>query len=182
MLAASLEGSLALATSRGLLSPEVAGPAAKVSVLVLVGYGLVRNLHLKSLWFVWLGLWANTLVILANHGHMPVSAEALRQAGLSHLEPALRNTYDAVHTLMGEQTRLWFLGDVIPVPLEIFRNVMSLGDVLLMLGIAGVILEGALRSSGRRLLRLSERAKQRLALGLYLAAVAIWSWLGRGVG
>lgn len=170
---------MAFATSRGLLSPELAGPIAKVCVLVFVGYGLWRNLHLKSLWFVWMGLLANTLVIIANHGHMPVSPEALHQAGLGRLEPVLRNTYDAVHTLMSEQTRLWFLGDVIPVPLEVFRNVMSLGDVLLMLGIAGVILEGALQAGGRNLLDLPEQVKQRLAVGLYLAAVVIWAWLGR---
>ena len=179
MLAAGLEGGLAFATSRGLFSPELAGPIAKVSVLVFVGYGLWRNLRLISLWFVWLGLLANTLVITANRGHMPVSAEALRQAGLGHLEPVLRNTYDAVHTLMSEQTRLWFLGDVIPVPLEVFRNVMSLGDVLLMLGIAGVILEGGLQVGGRNLLDLPKPTKQRLALGLYLAAVVIWASLGR---
>ncbi|PZA08901.1 MULTISPECIES: DUF5317 domain-containing protein [unclassified Meiothermus] len=179
MLAAGLEGGLAFATVRGLLSPELAGPIAKVSVLAFVGYGLLRNLHLKSLWFVWLGLLANTLVILANGGHMPVSAAALRQAGLGHLEPALRNAYDAVHVLMHEQTRLWFLGDVIPVQFKILRNVMSLGDVLLMLGIAGVILEGALQASGRDPFNPPKPTKLRLALGLYLAAVVIWAWLGR---
>lgn len=141
-----MEGGLAFATSRGLIAPEVAGPVAKTLVVGLVGYGLWANAHLRGLWFVGLGLFCNALVIFANQGHMPVSAEALYKVGMESYIPKLQQQYDAVHTLMGESSRLWFLADVIPVRVLGYTNVISLGDVYLMVGIALTILDGALEA------------------------------------
>nr|WP_051195788.1 DUF5317 domain-containing protein [Meiothermus rufus] len=141
---------MALATARGLLAPEVAGPAAKALVVALVGYGLWANAHLRGLWFVGLGLACNALVIFANRGHMPVSPEALYRVGLESYIPKLQQQYDAVHTLMDESSRLWFLGDVIPVKVLGYTNVISLGDVYLMVGIALTLLEGALEAKRKR--------------------------------
>ncbi len=143
-----MEGGLAYGTYRGLFQPEWAGPLAKVLVLLLVGYGLYQNRHLKSLYLVLLGLFLNTLVIFANGGHMPVSLETLRRAGIEGWEELLRNKGDAVHTLLDESTRLPFLGDVIPLPP--LRKAASLGDLFILAGIAGVVVEGALRAGGRR--------------------------------
>lgn len=106
LLAALLEGGLAYGTYRGLFPPEVAGPLAKVLVLLLVGYGLYQNRHLKSLYLVLLGLFLNTLVIFANGGHMPVSLSALHRAGIGEFEAILRTKGDAVHALLDETTRL----------------------------------------------------------------------------
>lgn len=111
-----MEGGLAYGTYRGLFQPEWAGPLAKLVVLLLVGYGLYQNRHLKSLYLVLVGLLLNTAVIFANGGHMPVSLETLRRAGIEGWEELLRNKGDAVHTLLDESTRLPFLGDVIPLP------------------------------------------------------------------
>jgi hypothetical protein len=146
VLAALLEGGLALGTARGFFTPEVAGPLAKTLVVGLVGYGLWQNRHLRGLWLVGLGLASNALVIFANGGHMPVDPAALEQAGLEALAPRLQARYDAVHTLMDESTRLGFLADIIPVRLLGYTNVISPGDVCLMLGIALTVLEGALRA------------------------------------
>lgn len=151
LLAALAEGGLAYGTYRGLFQPEWAGPLAKVLVLLLVGYGLYQNRHLKSLYLVLLGLFLNTLVIFANGGHMPVSLETLRRAGIEGWEELLRNKGDAVHTLLDESTRLPFLGDVIPLPP--LRKAASPGDLFILAGIAGVVVEGALRAGGRRLPR-----------------------------
>ncbi len=144
--AALLEGGLAFATVRGLIAPEIAGPLAKTLVLVLVGYGLWANTHLRGLWFVGLGLFCNALVIFANRGHMPVSSEALYRVGLESYIPKLQQQYDAVHTLMDGSTQLWFLADIIPVRVLGYTNVISLGDVYLMVGIALTIVGGALES------------------------------------
>lgn len=143
---------------------------AKALVLLLVGYGLYQNRHLKSLYLVLLGLLLNALVIFANGGHMPVSLPALRQVGLGELENLLRNRSDAVHTLLDETTRLPFLGDVIPLPPLV--KVISPGDVLILLGIVGVVVEGALRAGGFRLpLRLAAlRVLAYLVLVLLLLA------------
>jgi hypothetical protein len=137
---------LAFATSRGLVAPEIAGPVAKTLVLVFVGYGLMVNTHLRGLWFVGLGLFCNALVIFANKGHMPVSSEALYKVGLESYIPKLQQQYDAVHTLMTDSSRLWFLADVIPVHILGYTNVISLGDVYLMMGIALTIVDGALEA------------------------------------
>lgn len=74
---------------------------------------------------------------------MPVSPETLRRP-----EAILKNRSDAVHSLLDETTRLPFLGDVIPLPA--FRNAVSPGDLFILLGIAGVVVEGALRAAGAR--------------------------------
>ncbi len=119
-------------------------------MLILVGYGLWANAHLRGLWFVGLGLLCNALVIFANKGHMPVSAEALSRVGMESYIPKLQQQYDAVHTLMNESSRLWFLADVIPVKVLGYTNVISLGDVYLMVGIALTILDGALEARNKR--------------------------------
>ncbi len=75
-------------------------------MLLLVGYGLYQNRHLKSLYLVLLGLFLNTLVIFANGGHMPVSLSALHRAGIGEFEAILRTKGDAVHALLDETTRL----------------------------------------------------------------------------
>ncbi len=118
-------------------------------MLVLVGYGLYQNRHLKSLYLVVLGLGLNTMVIVANSGHMPVSLSALKRAGVEGWEDILKTRSDAVHSLLDEYTRLPFLGDVIPLPP--LGKAVSLGDLFILAGIAGVVVEGALRVGGRRL-------------------------------
>lgn len=145
LLAALVNGGLAFAAFKNLIAPEVAGPLAKALVLVLVGYGLWVNSHLRGLWFATLGLLCNTLVIFANGGHMPVSLEALRAAGMEALADELSRKYDAIHSLLDSSTRLWLLADIIPIRLgNFYRNVISLGDVYLMIGVGLTVLEGSL--------------------------------------
>lgn len=142
---------MAYGTYRGLFQPEWAGPLAKSLVLVLVGYGFYQNRHLKSLYLVMLGLGLNTLVIVANGGHMPVSLEALKRAGVEGWEEILKARADAVHSLLDENTRFPFLGDVIGLPP--LRKAVSPGDLFILAGIAGVVVEGALRVGRTQLSR-----------------------------
>ena len=79
----------------------------------------------------------NATAILANGGFMPVWDQALRGAELSPsdiLSPIhfLLATTDASEFLL----RAGPLGDVIPIPIPMIRNVLSIGDVLLALGLA----------------------------------------------
>ncbi|WP_233498239.1 DUF5317 domain-containing protein [Meiothermus sp. QL-1] len=140
-----------MGTARGLFPPELAGPLAKALVVGLVGFGLWHNRHLWGLWPAALGLASNALVIFANGGHMPVDPVALHEAGLEARIPKLESRYDAVHTLMDGSSRLGFLADTIPVRLLGYANVISPGDVLLMLGIALTILGGALQARAKGL-------------------------------
>ena len=102
-------------------------------MVALVGYGLWQNRHLRSLWLAAFGLALNTVVIWANGGQMPVSAGALKAAGLEDFLHFMETSSDAVHSLINESTRLWFLGDVIPLPW--FKKVISPGDAFLILAL-----------------------------------------------
>lgn len=135
---------MAFATTQHTLSSATAGPIAQSIVILLVGYGLWCNRQLRSMWFIGLGLLCNGLVIISNQGHMPVGLEALQKAGLGNMTENLAQRSDAVHSLMGANTPFWFLGDIIPLNILGYQNVLSLGDVYLLLGIVGVIIEGGL--------------------------------------
>ena len=85
-----------------------------------------------------LGVGLNLLVVIANGGFMPQSAEArvaARGASVTvtqSTEPRLRNILP-----MNDQTQLSFLGDVIPEPSWLPNsNVISIGDLLLGSGLA----------------------------------------------
>ncbi len=108
--------------------------------------GLVLVSYVPLLVFVWLnrdhtGIWIagfgilmNFTVILANGG-MPVLEAAAQLAGHDG-----QLVFDAKHVLMTDDTRLIFLGDIIPLP----GAVLSLGDVFLVIGV-GAFLEDQMR-------------------------------------
>jgi len=143
-----LEGGLAWSTAQGWISPEIAAPLAKTSVVVLVSYGLWQNRHLRTIWLAAVGLALNTIVMTANGGQMPVSADALRAAGLEDFLRFMQNSSDAVHNLITPDTRLWFLGDVIPLAWA--KKVISPGDVFILLALLLFFLEATQRVMRQR--------------------------------
>lgn len=98
----------------------------------LVAVFLIANARLPGIAFAALGMVLNVIVIGAN-GAMPVSKKALETAGY---EGELRDL-GSKHELLDDDTRVPWLGDVIPVPYA--RAVISLGDVVLALGIAQLV-------------------------------------------
>jgi len=85
------------------------------------------NARVRALVPVLLGLTANAVAILANHGLMPVSAAAARSVGLA---PGVHE-----NSIVGEGARLGFLGDVFALPAELpLANVFSVGDILIGVG------------------------------------------------
>jgi hypothetical protein len=122
--------------------PVVAyGAAAWIAAQTATTLALARNAVAQRKWFTaWsvaaLGAGLNLLVIAANGGVMPQSPEAqlaTRGEALPVLtEPRLRNVAPT-----DEQSRLPWLGDVLPQPTWLPRpNPMSIGDVLLSAGLA----------------------------------------------
>lgn len=104
-----------------------------VSFVLLITFA-VANIRLPGFALIVLGLSLNAAVIAANHG-MPVSAAALRASNQEDTLPELEQDRDgAKHVLADEDTRLRFLGDVIPVgaPLD---QVVSIGDVAAYVGV-----------------------------------------------
>lgn len=83
-----------------------------------------------------LGFFLNAIPIFLNGGAMPVSTKAATAAGLS-----LNMSKEGLYTLINENTRVWFLGDIIP--LTFLRNfAISIGDILALLGLMLFIITG----------------------------------------
>jgi hypothetical protein len=107
------------------LEPRTVEQLHIASYVVLLGFAAV-NLRVRALVPVLLGLAANAVAILANHGLMPVSPGAARTIGIS---PGVHD-----NVFVGDG-RLGFLGDVFALPSEFpLANVFSVGDILIGIG------------------------------------------------
>jgi hypothetical protein len=118
------------------------GPWVWVTAMLSMLAVLVRNSIVPGTtpWRIAaLGVALNVVVVLANGGYMPQSAEA-RDIARGVARPTDTGVEVSVHlrnvTPIGPETRLAWLGDVIPQPAWLPRaNVVSLGDLLLSLGL-----------------------------------------------
>jgi hypothetical protein len=117
-------------------SPSWIHGAAAFALLMATTAGiaafLFANRTLPGLALAGAGLALNLLVIGVN-GAMPVSVSAAREAGVS----ANLNDIGFKHEQMGTQTRLRYLGDVIPIPNS--QQIFSVGDVVLAMGIGWLV-------------------------------------------
>lgn len=92
-----------------------------------------------------LGIAANVLVIALN-GAMPVSIEAASEIGGTRAEARAVLAESCLHEEIDAGTRLAVLADVIAVPgPEWQRSVLSIGDVLLSLGLGGWVFAASRR-------------------------------------
>ena len=104
--------------------------------LLLVNYRLPGAIVFAA------GVALNTTVMVANGGWMPVTPET---ANFVHPERAVELYSKPQATkniiLPREETNLWILSDIIRVTLPWRRNAVSVGDVLLIIGVAQFIFE-----------------------------------------
>ncbi len=111
--------------------------------ILLVGLWVNRGYPGLSLAF--LGILSNGVVIVINGGYMPIWGTSLTAAGLT---PA--DVTSTLHVIVqGDAaeflTRALVLGDVIPIPIPLIRNVASLGDLFLSLGLSFFLFAGVVR-------------------------------------
>jgi hypothetical protein len=123
------------------LDPPAAVPLVAFGLVALLVFAL-RNTHLVGMSIVAVGVLANLVPLLVNDG-MPVRADALVSAGL-----AARDEIDRVHIRGAQRLErpddsLTFLGDLLPVPET--RQVLSFGDLLILVGVADVAANLTLR-------------------------------------
>jgi hypothetical protein len=98
---------------------------------VMVAFALWSNRELPGLLVLGAGGMLNAVVIALNDGTLPASARALRQAGLATNSADFANSGVLAHPILP-----WF-GDIIATPPWLpFRNVMSIGDVIALIGAA----------------------------------------------
>ena len=118
LLAAGLVARVVAPLSDGL------GVALSVCGLLLVSLTALANRALAGTPLIALGSLLNVLVISLNAG-MPIDPGALALSGKP--PPA-----DGLHVLLGPETRLPFLADVLLIP--VLNNIYSVGDVILAIG------------------------------------------------
>ncbi len=110
--------------------------------LLATAYGLLvvalwANRRLPGIGLALVGTLLNGTAILVNGGFMPVWDQALAGAGLTPAEIG-----SPIHFVLAADPLREFLvhagplGDLIPIPLPAFPNVLSIGDVLLAAGLA----------------------------------------------
>jgi hypothetical protein len=116
---------------------------ASYAALLVVG---VRNLHLVGMGLVVAGIALNASVIVANHG-MPVRPSAAEAAGVDRVA--------AGHHFERPSDRLVALGDVLPArPLG---EVLSVGDLILAVGLADLVVRMTRRGPARSVYRQPRR-------------------------
>ena len=112
-------------------------PITLLSYACLVAF-IVVNLHLRGMFVVLIGVGLNVVTIAVNAG-MPVRAEAVVESGYAEsLAEARSDDYGAKHHLERPDDTLMPISDIIPVPP--IKRVLSIGDLIMSLGIAVVVL------------------------------------------
>jgi MFS family permease len=119
------------------LPPEIPVGWAFIAAYGLIFVWLWQNWRVPGLQIAAVGIGANLLAILLNGGRMPIWAAAFSAAGFTEADIA----NDPFHFLLRADTIAEFVasgglfGDVIPLPIPVIRDVVSIGDVILAIGI-----------------------------------------------
>jgi uncharacterized protein DUF5317 len=110
-----------------------AGPPLYVVTTLMVGAAVLRNLGLPGMPLIVAGAICNMAAILANGGYMPATAEALAAIGKT-------TTTLYTNSRIEPEPALPFLIDRFALPSWLpMTNVYSVGDVLLGVGVAVLI-------------------------------------------
>lgn len=107
---------------------------------VLLAIVVAANWRLWGIRILGLALALNLSAIAINGGLMPVTPESVMASGKGHrlegvaLGEPMPNSKDVL--LERENTRLWMLTDIFSVATPIARKSFSIGDVLVLVGLA----------------------------------------------
>jgi len=113
-------------------------PIYLLSMILLVIW-VAANWRIPGMALIALGLGLNVIAISANGGHMPVSPESARYAGTigNYVNEGGLVANNSIATQ--DNVRFWLLTDIIAIPKQVpFANVISIGDVLLTIGVGGL--------------------------------------------
>lgn len=125
---------------------------------VLLLCAIWANRHIRWMPLIGVGVALNFVVILSNGMRMPVSADMLNAVGMARQVAAIESGNVLTYRLIDATTRLWPLGDVIPIgsPYPIHR-VISIGDIVMAIGVFLLIQHEMLARRSPRV-RLGRRA------------------------
>jgi hypothetical protein len=108
----------------------------------------IRNLMIVGMAVIGVGIIVNLVPIVLN-GATPVRAEALVEAGLVETGDLDRVVVSGARAIADEDTRLGWLGDTIPI--AVADQVVSFGDLIMLIGVANTIANLMLRRRRRHL-------------------------------
>lgn len=108
----------------------------------------IRNLMIVGMAVIGVGIVANLVPIVLN-GATPVRAEALVEAGMVETGDLDRVVVSGARAIADEETRLGWLGDTIPI--AVADQVVSFGDLIMLIGVANTIASLMLRRRRRHL-------------------------------
>ena len=117
-----------------------------VGLLCVVGFA-ASNLHLVGMGVVLVGVLCNLTPIVVN-GHFPVDPDAVVAAGLASEQTVDDITLTGGRELVQPGDHLGFLGDVIPI--EASGQVLSFGDLIILVGLVDVAAHLVMRRRRRR--------------------------------
>src|SRR6478672_735022 len=110
--------------------------------------GLWVNRHQPGLSLALIGILLNAIAVVVNGGHMPIWRPSLIAAGF---DPSA--IFSQFHVILASDTlnadfllHAGPIGDVIPIPLPLVRNVASIGDLFLTAGLGFFLFATVLRS------------------------------------
>jgi len=115
------------------------GPPLYVASTGAVLVAVIRNVRIPGMALVALGAAANLAAIVANGGFMPASEAALAALG-GGLNPGYTNSSIVANPALEPLTDAYSLPTWLP-----FANVFSVGDVLIAIGVA-IVIVSAMRS------------------------------------
>lgn len=136
-----LAAGIALQSAGELLSFLPARPLIVAIGFVLILVAATRNIHLPGAAVAGIGITLNLAVLLVN-GHVPVRFEAL--TGFGH-NVAVDPNASGLWRLETADTKLAFLGDIVPVP--VLHGAISFGDLIMLAGL--IVLTMNLMLQGR---------------------------------
>lgn len=172
---------LALASRLGaqLVGRTDTGIADLAGLLFISGYvflfaWLWANRRIPGLQVAAVGIGSNALAVIANLGHMPIWDRAYIAAGapVGALEGNPFHVLITANSIGEFLSRAGILGDVLPIPLPLIRDVVSIGDLLLAAGIFWAVVFAMTQPEGwqeQRALKLG-RGLGRRAMTLQTAA------------
>ncbi len=115
-------------------APEQVLVALHLATYAAAGVAIWANRALPGLVIIGAGALLNGVTIALNDGTLPANPHALVTAGLADPTEAFQNSGVVAHPVLP-----WF-GDIMATPAWLpFRNVISIGDLLILLGAAVLI-------------------------------------------
>ncbi|HSL76199.1 MAG TPA: DUF5317 family protein [Candidatus Limnocylindrales bacterium] len=115
------------------------GPPVYVGSTLVVAGAILANLRIPGMALVGLGAISNLAAIVANGGYMPADPRAMAALGMA--EPTTYSNSSVV-----PDPALWPLTDIFAMPAWLpWSNVFSVGDVIIVVGVALVIVSALRR-------------------------------------